>query len=36
MLLPDSGEARILGHDLVEEREEVRKLIGMSLGVEKG
>jgi len=36
LLLPDGGEARILGYDVVEEASEVRKLIGVSLTVEKG
>ncbi len=36
LLLPDSGEARILGYDVVKEAPEVRKLIGVSLSVEKG
>lgn len=36
LLLPDSGEARILGFDIVKEREMVRKHIGISLSLEKG
>ncbi len=36
LLLPDGGEARILGFDIVSEREEVRRRIGVSLSVEKG
>ncbi|MEM4811081.1 MAG: ABC transporter ATP-binding protein, partial [Thermofilum sp.] len=36
VLLPDSGTARILGHDIVEERREVRRLIGVMLSVERG
>ncbi|MEM2299539.1 MAG: ATP-binding cassette domain-containing protein, partial [Thermofilaceae archaeon] len=36
LLLPDSGEAEILGLDLVRERDEVRRIIGVSLSVEKG
>jgi ABC-2 type transport system ATP-binding protein len=36
LLLPDEGYAKILGHDIVEERSTVRKLIGISLSVEKG
>ncbi len=36
LLLPDGGEARVMGHDVVEEASEVRKLIGVSLTVEKG
>ncbi|ABL78534.1 ABC transporter ATP-binding protein [Thermofilum pendens] len=36
LLLPDSGYARIMGFDVVSERDEVRKLIGVSLSVEKG
>jgi len=36
LLLPDSGSARILGFDVVAERDEVRRRIGVSLSVEKG
>ncbi len=36
LLLPDSGEATILGYDVVKEAVEVRKRIGVSLTVEKG
>ncbi|MGC9108089.1 MAG: ATP-binding cassette domain-containing protein, partial [Infirmifilum sp.] len=36
LLLPDSGEARILGYDVVKERDEVRKRVGISMSVEKG
>ncbi|MEZ0345201.1 MAG: ABC transporter ATP-binding protein [Infirmifilum sp.] len=36
LLLPDSGTARVLGYDVVEERDEVRKVIGVSLSVERG
>lgn len=36
VLLPDSGTASILGHDIVQERKEVRRLIGVMLSVEKG
>ncbi len=36
LLLPDGGSAEVMGHDVVEEAAEVRKLIGVSLTVEKG
>jgi ABC-2 type transport system ATP-binding protein len=36
LLLPDSGEAKILGYDVVKEAPKVRKVIGVSLTVEKG
>ncbi|AEM39292.1 ABC transporter-related protein [Pyrolobus fumarii 1A] len=36
ILLPDDGEARVMGHDVVTEADEVRKLIGVSLSVERG
>lgn len=36
VLLPDGGTARVYGYDIVKEREEVRKLIGVMLSVEKG
>ena len=36
LLLPDSGEAKILGFDVVKEAAKVRKVIGVSLTVEKG
>ncbi|RLF17293.1 MAG: ABC transporter ATP-binding protein [Thermoprotei archaeon] len=36
LLLPDEGTAKVLGYDVVEEANEVRKLIGVSLSVEKG
>ena len=36
LLLPDDGKAWVMGHDVVEEAPEVRKLIGVSLTVEKG
>lgn len=36
LLLPDGGEASILGFDVVKDRDEVRKHIGISLSVEKG
>ncbi len=36
LLLPDGGEARVLGYDVVKEAAEVRKVIGVSLSVEKG
>ncbi|MGC8975312.1 MAG: ATP-binding cassette domain-containing protein [Thermoprotei archaeon] len=36
LLLPDSGEARIGGFDVVKEASKVRKLIGVMLSVEKG
>ncbi len=36
LLLPDGGEARILGFDVVKDASKVRKLIGVSLTVEKG
>jgi ABC-2 type transport system ATP-binding protein len=36
LLLPDSGTARIVGYDIVSEREEVRKHIGVMLSVERG
>jgi len=36
LLLPDSGEAKILNHDVVKEASKVRKIIGVSLTVEKG
>jgi len=36
LLLPDGGEAKILGYDVVKEAPEVRKVIGVSLSVEKG
>jgi len=36
LLLPDSGEARVGGFDVVKEAGKVRKLIGVMLSVEKG
>ena len=36
LLLPDSGEAKILSFDVVKEAAKVRKVIGVSLTVEKG
>lgn len=36
LLLPDEGEAMIMGHDVVNEAKKVRELIGVSLTVEKG
>ncbi|MHA1834711.1 MAG: ATP-binding cassette domain-containing protein [Candidatus Baldrarchaeia archaeon] len=36
LLLPDGGEAKILGYDVVKEAAKVRKVIGVSLTVEKG
>ena len=36
LLLPDGGEAKILGFDVVKEAAKVRKVIGVSLTVEKG
>ncbi|MEM1766236.1 MAG: ABC transporter ATP-binding protein [Zestosphaera sp.] len=36
LLLPDSGEARVGGFDVVKEASKVRKLIGVMLSVEKG
>ncbi|MCE4604756.1 MAG: ABC transporter ATP-binding protein [Aeropyrum sp.] len=36
LLLPDSGEARVLGYDVVKDRWEVRKRIGVMLSVERG
>jgi len=36
LLLPDKGEARVLGFDVVKEANKVRKVIGVSLSVEKG
>ncbi len=36
LLLPDKGKALILGHDVVEEAEKVRRVIGVSLSVERG
>ncbi len=36
LLLPDSGEVRIGGFDVVKEASKVRKLIGVMLSVEKG
>ncbi|RLF19705.1 MAG: ABC transporter ATP-binding protein, partial [Thermoprotei archaeon] len=36
LLLPDQGTARVMGYDVVEEANEVRKVIGVSLTVEKG
>jgi len=36
LLLPDGGEARVLGYDVVKEAAKVRKVIGVSLSVEKG
>ncbi len=36
ILLPDGGEARVMGHDVVREADEVREVIGVSLSVERG
>ena len=36
MLLPTSGSASILGHDVVRETKAVRQLIGVVLGGERG
>ncbi len=36
LLIPDGGEAKIMGYDVVEEAPEVRKVIGVSLSVERG
>lgn len=36
LLLPDSGEARVAGYDVVKEVDKVRKCIGLMLSVEKG
>ena len=36
LLLPDSGDAYILGHHVIHEATKVRKLIGVSLSVERG
>ncbi|RLE61277.1 MAG: ABC transporter ATP-binding protein [Thermoprotei archaeon] len=36
LLLPDGGYAKVLGYDVVEEASEVRKVIGVSLSVERG
>ncbi|MEM1529861.1 MAG: ABC transporter ATP-binding protein, partial [Desulfurococcaceae archaeon] len=36
LLLPDSGEARVAGYDVVKEADKVRKNIGLMLTVERG
>ncbi len=36
LLLPDSGHASVLGHDVVREAQSVRRVIGIMLTVEKG
>ncbi len=36
LLLPDGGEARVLGYDVISEAEKVREVIGVTLSVEKG
>jgi ABC-2 type transport system ATP-binding protein len=36
LLLPDGGTARVMGHDVVRETKEVRKVIGVMLDPEKG
>lgn len=36
LLLPDSGEAYVLGYDVVNEAVKVRRVIGVSLSVERG
>lgn len=36
LLLPDEGEARVLGYDVVNEAIRVREVIGVTLSVEKG
>jgi ABC-2 type transport system ATP-binding protein len=36
LLIPDGGEARVAGYDVVEEADKVRKNIGLMLTVEKG
>src|SRR5438093_1073781 len=36
LLIPTSGEARVLGHDVVKDAREVRKQIGYVFGGEKG
>ncbi len=36
LLLPDSGNAFVLGYDVVREAESVRRVIGVSLSVERG
>src|SRR5438105_9519219 len=36
LLIPTSGQARVLGHDVVKDAREVRKQIGYVFGGEKG
>ncbi|OYT40750.1 MAG: ABC transporter [Desulfurococcales archaeon ex4484_58] len=36
LLIPDSGEARVLGYDVIHEAQKVREVIGVSLSVERG
>ncbi len=36
LLLPDRGEARVLGYDVISEPQKVREVIGLSLSVERG
>ncbi len=36
LLIPDEGEATVLGYDIIDESEKVREVIGVTLSVEKG